>query len=87
MSCQEFITNLNGLQDGGNFPKELLKVQYKGLLTGRFPAWGLGPGSSSQRGSSSSHLALPTCPPEDRPEGPSWDLLVYANSQPPARTY
>lgn len=30
MSCQEFITNLNGLQDGKNFPKELLKV---GLLT------------------------------------------------------
>ncbi|KAM4866767.1 PH and SEC7 domain-containing protein 4-like [Thomomys bottae] len=28
MSCQEFITNLNGLQDGGNFPKELLKVLY-----------------------------------------------------------
>lgn len=26
MSCQEFITNLNGLCDGGNFPKELLKV-------------------------------------------------------------
>uniref|UniRef100_A0A7N9DC16 Pleckstrin and Sec7 domain containing 4 n=1 Tax=Macaca fascicularis TaxID=9541 RepID=A0A7N9DC16_MACFA len=23
MSCQEFITNLNGLRDGGNFPKEL----------------------------------------------------------------
>lgn len=44
MSCQEFITNLNGLQDGGNFPKELLKVRYKGLLPGRLPAWGLGPG-------------------------------------------
>lgn len=27
MSCQEFVTNLNGLQDGGNFPKELLKVR------------------------------------------------------------
>lgn len=26
MSCQAFISNLNGLQDGGNFPKELLKV-------------------------------------------------------------
>ncbi|EGW13995.1 PH and SEC7 domain-containing protein 4 [Cricetulus griseus] len=28
MSCQEFITNLNGLQDGRNFPKELLKALY-----------------------------------------------------------
>ncbi|KAF6105720.1 pleckstrin and Sec7 domain containing 4 [Phyllostomus discolor] len=28
MSCQEFITNLNGLKDGGNFPKELLKALY-----------------------------------------------------------
>ncbi|KAM5227789.1 PH and SEC7 domain-containing protein 4 [Ctenodactylus gundi] len=28
MSCQQFITNLNGLQDGGNFPKELLKALY-----------------------------------------------------------
>lgn len=28
MSCQEFISNLNGLQDGGNFPKELLKALY-----------------------------------------------------------
>ncbi|KAM6202371.1 PH and SEC7 domain-containing protein 4 [Rhynchocyon petersi] len=28
MSCQEFITNLNGLQDGGNFSKELLKALY-----------------------------------------------------------
>ncbi|KAM6180300.1 PH and SEC7 domain-containing protein 4 [Erethizon dorsatum] len=28
MSCQEFITNLNGMQDGGNFPKELLKALY-----------------------------------------------------------
>ncbi|XP_029793638.1 PH and SEC7 domain-containing protein 4 [Suricata suricatta] len=28
MSCQEFITNLNGLCDGGNFPKELLKAFY-----------------------------------------------------------
>ncbi|KAG8509710.1 PH and SEC7 domain-containing protein 4 [Galemys pyrenaicus] len=28
MSCQEFITNLNGLRDGGNFPKELLKALY-----------------------------------------------------------
>ncbi|CAK6435299.1 unnamed protein product [Pipistrellus nathusii] len=28
MSCQEFINNLNGLQDGGNFPKELLKALY-----------------------------------------------------------
>ncbi|KAM5253695.1 PH and SEC7 domain-containing protein 4 isoform 11-T27 [Hipposideros larvatus] len=28
MSCQEFISNLNGLQDGGNFPKELLKGLY-----------------------------------------------------------
>ncbi|XP_054977452.1 PH and SEC7 domain-containing protein 4 isoform X2 [Sorex araneus] len=28
MSCQEFITNLHGLQDGGNFPKELLKALY-----------------------------------------------------------
>lgn len=27
MSCQEFINNLNGLQDGKNFPKELLKVR------------------------------------------------------------
>lgn len=27
MSCQEFINNLSGLQDGGNFPKELLKVR------------------------------------------------------------
>lgn len=30
MSCQEFISNLNGLQEGGNFPKELLKVRHKG---------------------------------------------------------
>lgn len=30
MSCQEFISNLNGLQDGGNFPKELLKVRCQG---------------------------------------------------------
>ncbi|XP_059883362.1 PH and SEC7 domain-containing protein 4 [Delphinus delphis] len=28
MSCQEFITNLSGLRDGGNFPKELLKALY-----------------------------------------------------------
>ncbi|XP_016044781.2 PH and SEC7 domain-containing protein 4 [Erinaceus europaeus] len=28
MSCQEFINNLNGLRDGGNFPKELLKALY-----------------------------------------------------------
>ncbi|XP_074054183.1 PH and SEC7 domain-containing protein 4 [Macrotis lagotis] len=28
MSCQEFVTNLNGLKDGGNFPKELLKTLY-----------------------------------------------------------
>ncbi|ELK24496.1 PH and SEC7 domain-containing protein 4 [Myotis davidii] len=28
MSCQEFISNLNGLQDGGNFPKELLKTEF-----------------------------------------------------------
>ncbi|XP_004844594.1 PH and SEC7 domain-containing protein 4 isoform X1 [Heterocephalus glaber] len=28
MSCQEFIANLNGLQDGGNFRKELLKALY-----------------------------------------------------------
>nr|XP_012294383.1 PH and SEC7 domain-containing protein 4 isoform X1 [Aotus nancymaae]XP_012294384.1 PH and SEC7 domain-containing protein 4 isoform X1 [Aotus nancymaae]XP_012294385.1 PH and SEC7 domain-containing protein 4 isoform X1 [Aotus nancymaae]XP_012294386.1 PH and SEC7 domain-containing protein 4 isoform X1 [Aotus nancymaae] len=28
MSCQEFITNLNGLRDGGNFPKQLLKALY-----------------------------------------------------------
>uniref|UniRef100_G1SL87 PH and SEC7 domain-containing protein 4 n=1 Tax=Oryctolagus cuniculus TaxID=9986 RepID=G1SL87_RABIT len=28
MSCQEFITNLRGLQDGGNFSKELLKALY-----------------------------------------------------------
>ncbi|KAM9061810.1 PH and SEC7 domain-containing protein 4 [Sarcophilus harrisii] len=28
MSCQEFITNLNGLKDGGNFPKEQLKTLY-----------------------------------------------------------
>uniref|UniRef100_A0A8C3YGY5 PH and SEC7 domain-containing protein 4 n=1 Tax=Catagonus wagneri TaxID=51154 RepID=A0A8C3YGY5_9CETA len=28
MSCQEFISNLNGLRDGGNFPKELLKALY-----------------------------------------------------------
>lgn len=28
MSCQEFVTNLNGLQDGRNFPKELLKALY-----------------------------------------------------------
>lgn len=34
MSCQEFITNLNGLRDGGNFPKELLKVRHTGLFPG-----------------------------------------------------
>ncbi|XP_058523621.1 PH and SEC7 domain-containing protein 4 [Ochotona princeps] len=28
MSCQEFVTNLHGLRDGGNFPKELLKALY-----------------------------------------------------------
>ncbi|XP_036603917.1 PH and SEC7 domain-containing protein 4 [Trichosurus vulpecula] len=28
MTCQEFITNLNGLKDGGNFPKEQLKTLY-----------------------------------------------------------
>nr|XP_045004192.1 PH and SEC7 domain-containing protein 4 isoform X1 [Jaculus jaculus]XP_045004193.1 PH and SEC7 domain-containing protein 4 isoform X1 [Jaculus jaculus]XP_045004194.1 PH and SEC7 domain-containing protein 4 isoform X1 [Jaculus jaculus] len=28
MCCQEFITNLNGLQDGKNFPKQLLKALY-----------------------------------------------------------
>ncbi|XP_051022218.1 PH and SEC7 domain-containing protein 4 [Acomys russatus] len=28
MSCQEFISNLSGLQEGGNFPKELLKALY-----------------------------------------------------------
>lgn len=37
MSCQEFITNLNGLRDGGNFPKELLKVCAMDLLTGSGP--------------------------------------------------
>ncbi|XP_067560515.1 PH and SEC7 domain-containing protein 4 isoform X1 [Pseudorca crassidens] len=30
MSCQEFITNLSGLRDGGNFPKELLKLPAQG---------------------------------------------------------
>lgn len=34
MSYQEFITNLNGLRDGGNFPKELLKVRHRGLPPG-----------------------------------------------------
>ncbi|XP_015355263.1 LOW QUALITY PROTEIN: PH and SEC7 domain-containing protein 4 [Marmota marmota marmota] len=28
MSCQDFVTNLHGLQDGGDFPKELLKALY-----------------------------------------------------------
>ncbi|XP_006156732.1 PH and SEC7 domain-containing protein 4 isoform X2 [Tupaia chinensis] len=28
MSCQEFIANLHGLRDGGDFPKELLKALY-----------------------------------------------------------
>lgn len=35
MSCQEFITNLNGLRDGGNFPKELLKVRHGGCSGAR----------------------------------------------------
>lgn len=45
MSCQEFITNLNGLQDGGNFPKELLKVLWGGGgggAQGLPVAWSLG---------------------------------------------
>ncbi|KAL0620092.1 PH and SEC7 domain-containing protein 4 [Plecturocebus cupreus] len=33
MSCQEFITNLNGLRDGGNFPKQLLKALYWSIRT------------------------------------------------------
>ncbi|XP_048208343.1 PH and SEC7 domain-containing protein 4 [Perognathus longimembris pacificus] len=33
MNCQEFITNLKGLQDGSNFPKELLKALYWSIRT------------------------------------------------------
>lgn len=55
MSCQEFITNLNGLRDGGNFPKELLKVRH-GVH--------VGPGASAHcpKGNMSSGLALPRHP-------------------------
>uniref|UniRef100_A0A6I8P8V0 PH and SEC7 domain-containing protein 4 n=1 Tax=Ornithorhynchus anatinus TaxID=9258 RepID=A0A6I8P8V0_ORNAN len=31
MSCQEFITNLDGMRDGGNFPKEQLKTLYMSI--------------------------------------------------------
>lgn len=43
MSCQEFVTNLNGLQDGGNFPKELLKVwlPYKARALSLFSVYSL----------------------------------------------
>lgn len=55
MSCQEFITNLNGLRDGGNFPKELLKVR-RGVH--------VGPGASAHcpKGNMSAGLALPRHP-------------------------
>lgn len=90
MSCQEFISNLNGLQDGGNFPKELLKVRVPGLPAGRLllGAWSLVPG---QGGVLSLGLVLPKYPPEDRAclwtEVSLWDSLAYANSQPWPRTY
>ena len=55
MSCQEFITNLNGLRDGGNFPKEVLKVRHGGCS---------GPGALAlcPKGNVSSCLALPKHP-------------------------
>uniref|UniRef100_A0A6Q2ZP85 Pleckstrin and Sec7 domain containing 2 n=1 Tax=Esox lucius TaxID=8010 RepID=A0A6Q2ZP85_ESOLU len=31
MSCQQFITNLDGLNDGKDFPKDLLKVLYNSI--------------------------------------------------------
>ncbi|XP_043925401.1 PH and SEC7 domain-containing protein 2 [Protopterus annectens] len=31
MSCQQFITNLDGLNDGKNFPKDLLKTLYNSI--------------------------------------------------------
>lgn len=91
MSCQEFITNLSGLRDGGNFPKELLKVR-----TGA--AQGPGALAVCPKGNVSSRLALPKHPGEDRPSslkgtksvgpGPAvsvspWNLLACVNSQPP----
>ncbi|XP_005100703.1 PH and SEC7 domain-containing protein 3 [Aplysia californica] len=34
MTCQEFIENLSGLNDGENFPKEVLKAIYQAIKTG-----------------------------------------------------
>lgn len=33
MSCAEFIDNLAGLNDGGDFPKEVLKRLYQSIKT------------------------------------------------------
>lgn len=56
MSCQDFITNLQGLQDGRNFPKELLKVRQGSLL--QAPRVGPWPWFLVPRGMQSSGLAL-----------------------------
>lgn len=39
MTCGDFIGNLEGLNDGGDFPRELLKVGMDGL-------WGPGRGGA-----------------------------------------
>lgn len=92
MSCQEFITNLNGLRDGGNFPKELLKVQHRGRsLCG---AWSLSPcpkGSTELKPDSAkiSWRGQGLIPEGTWSVGPAaaaaspWPWLVCANSQAP----
>lgn len=32
MSCQEFIANLQGMNEGADFPRELLKVRFSYFL-------------------------------------------------------
>lgn len=36
MTCGDFIGNLEGLNDGGDFPRELLKVGGRGNSAGRY---------------------------------------------------
>lgn len=64
MSCQEFISNLNGLQDGGNFPKELLKVRCQGCASSSRPGPSLAP---HPQGRLRSRLAPPKYPPRTGP--------------------
>jgi PH/SEC7 domain-containing protein len=82
MSCSEFIENLQGLNDGGDFPRDVLKELYLSIRGQPLVSPGSGDGDGDDDGDSNKDmLVLPVDPPSSIAGGGTSGLCSNSSTE------